>query len=241
MKRENDASALRRKHGFSYMEMLIATAVLALCAGIICDTMAFSVKYLQKRTRYNQAVILLDTLCAVVRNDLEYATKYYADGSIMRFVRDYAPVKQDNETDAPEKAQKPYADYDVRTWYGVGQWRTGNPDSYFDETLIQWRGIQDSAACPGQIIRKSEFFNDGQYFFDCVSPPESYADGDGAGLYAALEIAPAFVTTGEGVKKVDCFSVTVTLYDAPDKTAPILAQRRDFVVRLIQPIPVIEK
>ena len=235
MNKGNDASALRRRRGVSDMEMLIAIAVLAVCAELIFGAAAFGLQYLQKRIRYSQAVILLDTLCAVVRNDLEYATKCYADGSIERVIRDYDPGKAD-EPDGND-APKPYADYDAKTWYGVGQWRTGNPDSHFDETLIQWRGIGDSAARPGQIIRKSAL-SDGQYFFDCACPPESYESADGHRLYAAMKITPGFVAAGE---KVDRFSVTLTLYDAPDETAQVVAQRRDFAVLLVQPIPVIEK
>lgn len=222
MNRENDAPSVpRRRGGFTLAEMLLAIAVLALFADLIGSTVTFGVQYFQRRMRYSQAVILLDTLCAVVRNDLTYATKYYADGSIERVVRDYA-------------AQKDYA---VRTWYGVGQWRIDNPDSYFDESVIQWRGIQDSAACPGQIIRKSAL-SGGQHFFDCVSPPESYDSAGKSGLYAALEITPIFA---EGnANRVDRFSFTVTLYDAPDETAQIVAQRLDFVVLLVQPIPFVE-
>ena len=223
MSEENDApSVSRRRGGFSLAEMLVAIAVLALCADLIGSTIAFGVQYFQKRIQYSQAIILLDTLCAVVRNDLTYATKYYADGSIKRVVRDYA-------------AQKDYA---VKTWYGVGQWRADNPDSYFDESVIQWREIRDSAACPGQIIRKSAL-SGGQYFFDCVSPPEIYGEAGKNGLYAALDITPIFA---EGnANRVDRFSFTVTLYDGPDKTAQIVAQRPDFVVLLVQPIPVVEQ
>ena len=223
MSGENDAlSVSRRKGGFSLAEMLIAMAVLALCMGLISDAATFGVQYFQKRTRRSQAIILLDTLCAVVRNDLTYATKCYADGSIERVVRDYA-------------AQKDYA---VKTWYGVGQWRTDNPDSYFDESVIQWRGIQDSAACPGQIIRKSAL-SGGQYFFDFLSPPESYGDAVKNGLYATLDITPIFAKGH--ANRIDRFSFTVTLYDGPDETAQIVAQRLDFVVLLVQPIPFVEQ
>lgn len=217
MNRGTDAlSASRRRGGFSLAETLVVMAVLALCADLICNTMAFGVRCLEKRIRYSQAVVLLDTLCAAVRNDLEYAAKCYADGSIERLVRDYAAAK----------------DYGVRTWYGVGQWSAENPDSYFDETVIQWRGIQDSDASPGQIIRKSAL-SDGQYFFDCVCPPENYADG----LCADMEIAPGFVgDSGEGDNKIDRFVVTVTICDGPE-----VAAARDFGVRLVQPIPVIEE
>ena len=218
MNRGNDAlSVSRRRGGFSLAETLVTMAVLALCADLICNTMAFGVRCLEKRIRYSQAVVLLDTLCAAVRNDLEYAAKCYADGSIERLVRDYAAAK----------------DYGVRTWYGVGRWSAENPDSYFDETAIQWRGIRDSAAGPGQIIRKSAL-SDVQYFFDCVCPPENYA-GE---LCADMEIAPEFVgDSGEENHKIDRFVVTVTIYDGPE----IAARRQDFVVLLVQPIPLIEK
>ena len=223
MNGENDAPSVpRRRSGFTLAEMLLAMALLALLADLIGNTVAFGVQYFQRRVRYSQAVILLDTLCAVVRNDLTYATKRYADGSIERVVRDYA-------------AQKDYA---VKTWYGVGQWRTDNPDSYFDESVIQWRGIRDSAACPGQIIRKSAL-SGGQRFFDFLSSPESYADAGKNGLYAAMRVTAGRM---EGnANKIDRFSFTVTLYDGPDETAQIVAQRLDFVVLLVQPIPFVEQ
>lgn len=209
----------RTKGGFSYAEMLLVMLILALCSGFIGDAMSFGLSHLRRRTQCAYAVILQDTLCAAVRNDLEYATEYHSGGhSFARTVRDY----ENNR------------DIYVRTWYGTGQWRTGNPESYYDENALQWREIHDETACYGQIIRKSALI-DGA-FFDSLAPPESYSGYGEAesGLYAGMDMD--LFLTDEDAQKIDRFIVTIRIYDGPDSGADILTQRK-FTVFPVQRVP----
>lgn len=73
----------RRTGGFSYAEMLLTTLIFALCAELICNAMVFGVRHVRERTKRAHAVVLLDTLRAAVRNDLEYAEAYYHDNSFV--------------------------------------------------------------------------------------------------------------------------------------------------------------
>lgn len=210
----------RRKRGFSYAEMLLATLLLSLCAGFLWDTVALGVRQSQRRTHDGRAVMLLETLCAAVRNDLQYATKYYTDHSFERVVRDYAAKR----------------DYAVRTWYGAGLWRG---DASGAESETQWREIHDSGDFCGQIIRKSAL-SGGQYFFDCPAPPESYAD-EGE-LCAQMEILPIStdgalteILTGRDGTKIDRFAVTVRIYGGPDGGENPLVSR-EIVVVPVQPL-----
>ncbi|MBR3570483.1 MAG: hypothetical protein IKN96_06760 [Oscillibacter sp.] len=77
----------RRTGGFSYAEALLATLIFALCAELVCSAMVFGVRHVRERTKRAHAVILLDTLRAAVRNDLEYAKAYYHDNSFVCEVR----------------------------------------------------------------------------------------------------------------------------------------------------------
>lgn len=84
----------RRTGGFSYAEALLATLIFALCAELVCSAMVFGVRHVRERTKRAHAVILLDTLRAAVRNDLEYAEEYYHDNS---FVCNLGWVRYDTE------------------------------------------------------------------------------------------------------------------------------------------------
>ena len=248
MKRRVESS-----HGVSYLEMLLATLILALCSGFICDAMAFGFAHLREREKGDSAVILLDALCSAVRNDLEYATEYHSDNSFARTVRVAQSVRNDLEyateydsgsyaftrTLEDRENQQPLS---VLTWYGTGQWRADDPQSYEDAATIQWRGIpwRDSRNAKasenrdrGQIIRKIKLIN-GDYF-DCVAPPECYS-GYGEvknGLYAGLDIE--YVVSEDAANEIERFTVTIWIYDAPDTGANLLAQRK-FAVIPVQPI-----
>ena len=206
MKRRVESS-----HGVSYLEMLFATLILALCSGFICDAMAFGFAHLREREKGNSAAILLDLLCAAVRNDLEYATEWRSDNSFARTVPD------------GESGQA----LSVITWYGTGRWLADNEESCYDAEAIQWREIHDESARPGELIRKSKL-SDG-YYFDCVAPPECYSGYGGmeSGLYAKMELLPPD-TEAQGL---GMFTVTILIYDGAD----ILAQRT-FAVIPVQPI-----
>ena len=202
-KRRNE----RVLRGFSYAETLLAILILTLCSGFVCDAMGYGLRHLRERTRRAYAVVLLDNLCAAVRNDLQYATECASDRSFKCVVLDYETKK----------------DYDAITWYGVGQWRADDPQSYFDADAIQWREIGGENVPHGQIIRKTKLVEGD--FFDCAAPPECYA-GYGAvksGLYAGLEIEREFST--KAANKIERFTVAVRIYDGPDGDARILAQR----------------
>lgn len=112
--------------GFSYLEMVVVTLILALCAGMIVDTLSLGAKHLREQTKQSQAIMLLDTLSAVVRNDLFFARACHADGSFERLIQ-----------------RGVY----VRTWYGVGTWE-GDWQAVHDWTEV-------GEARKGQIIRKS--------------------------------------------------------------------------------------
>lgn len=112
--------------GFSYLETVVVTLILALCAGVIVDTLSLGAKHLREQTKESQAIILLDTLSAVVRNDLFFAKACHADDSFERLIR-----------------RGVY----MRTWYGVGTWE-GNWQAVND-----WTPARESKK--GQIIRKS--------------------------------------------------------------------------------------
>ncbi len=108
-------SAVRRKWnshgGFSYLEMLMVVFILSLCTGVISDTLALGVRHLQERTKHSQAIMLYDTLSAVVQNDLTYATGYKAYGAGKREGCFISTAK------------------DIRgfwTQYGIGEWDANN-------------------------------------------------------------------------------------------------------------------
>ena len=195
---------------------MLAILILSLCVGFISDAMGFGVKHLRERTKRAYAVVLLDILCAAVRNDLGYAVNYdAADHSFTRIVRDYEGKR----------------DVEAVTWYGTGLWRADSPESYYDADAIQWREIHAADARPGQLIRKSEL-SGGGFFFDCVAPPETYS-GYGevrTGLSAGVEVLPP----DPSARGVDFFTVSVRIYDAD---GGVLAQRK-FIVIPVCPIAV---
>lgn len=209
-------------HGVSYLEMLLVMLILALCTDFICNTMAFGFQHLRERAKRAYALILLDTLCAAVRNDLEYATNYDAAGdSFTRTVEGRFVI----------------------TRYGMGAWQADDPQSHYDADTIQWRGIawRDSSEEPfenpdrGQIIRKSKLINGD--FFDCAAPPECYSGYGEAksGLCAGLDIE--YVASEGADREIQYFNVSIRIYDAPDTDANLLAQRV-FSAFPVQPIPI---
>ena len=130
---------LNNHGGFSYREMLMVVFILSLCTGVISDTLALGVRHLQERTKQSQAIILLDTLFASVRNDLTYATRRYDDGAFDHIVH----MKNGN--------------FSVKTQYGVvDEWPKDKSDSY--QNPPEWTpapSTTDENPPKGQIIREN--------------------------------------------------------------------------------------
>lgn len=132
---------LNSRRGFSYLEMTLAALILALCMGVITDTLTLGVQHLRARTEQSQAVVLLDTLFASVRNDLTYATKYYAaTGRFEYTVRDNAQ----NVT------------YSLLTRYGVGEWPENDPDNYMNPPgWTPAESVETANPAKGVVIREN--------------------------------------------------------------------------------------
>ena len=209
---------LNNHGGFSYLEMLIVVFILSLCTGVITDTLALGVKHLQKLTKQTQAVILLDTLSAVVRNDLTYATDYYHSDQSFR------STNKDINT--------------LRTQYGTGEWDANealediDTDSISSEeeaiqaesSVMNWEPF--TANVPGQIIRRSLFPNSGppsSYYYSALTSSQDYSGKASGGITSQK---PLYATVGieeevphshhDTVDCVDKFKVSITIYNEPE-------------------------
>ena len=216
---------LNNHSGFSYLEMLMVVFILSLCTGVITDTLALGVKHLQKLTKQTQAVILYDTLSAVVQNDLTYV-KGYKEGC---FISDAKDIRG------------------LWTQYGTGTWDANNmlekdnanllaavtpdnPDTYWraynvkssnnddddddDDDKIVWKNWNDPTAKAGQIIRRSAIPDNGSVSF-FYSPLTSSQDYSGKGLGGITSNDPLYATISvEPDDEMKYFNVTITVYDS---------------------------
>ena len=203
---------LNNHGGFSYLEMLMVVFILSLCTGVITDTLALGVRHLQKLTKQSQATILLDTLSAVVRNDLTYATDY--DSSENSFISTAKDIKQ------------------LVTQYGTGEWDANKALQDTATNEMHWEA--SNANVPGQIIRRSQFSNGGSdsYYYSALTSSQDYSGKSDGGitsknsnssLYATIRIADEHSTHSDGKAYVDKFKVAITIYD---NTANVLAQKQ---------------
>ena len=213
---------LNNHGGFSYLEMLMVVFILSLCTGVITDTLSLGIRQLQKLTKQSQATILLDTLSAVVRNDLTYATDY--NSSENSFISTAKDIKQ------------------LVTQYGTGEWDANKAlenAKYpsLSEAIQATSSVMNwtTNAVPGQIIRRSVFpNNDGSFslYYSALTSSQDYSGKSDGGitsknsnssLYATISIADEHSTHSDDKAYVDKFKVAITIYD---NTANVLAQKQ---------------
>lgn len=234
---------LNNHSGFSYLEMLIVAFILSLCTGVLSDTMALGVKHLQERTKYSQALILYDTLSAVVQNDLTYVTGYKKGCfiSTAKDIRGFWTQYGTGTWDANNMLEKDtenanlcalndnfkanlgnqfdpnksetYAKY----WqvYNVPSSNSGDGDDDDDDDEIGWKKWDDTNAKAGQIIRRSVIPDNGSVSF-YYSPLTSSQDYSGKGLGGITANAPLFATISvvpDHETTVTYFTVTISIYD----------------------------
>ena len=153
---------LNNHGGFSYLEMLMVVFILSLCTGVISDTLALGVKHLQERTKQTQAIILLDTLFASVRNDLIYATP---------------PPNADKSFDHAVRDNIQNFTYSVTTLYGVAdEWPKDRSDNY-QNPPPGWEpvtSITNESPKKGQIIRENTLPSAVTYY-EPVTSVENYS------------------------------------------------------------------
>lgn len=151
---------LRRQTGLSFLELMITTFILALCTGIISDTMALGAKHLKEQTKQSQAIILLNTLCAVVQNDLTYATSY--DKNTKVFITTVEDTKA------------------FETQYGIGKWDSSKALRPVGDEQMVWNPA--SADKKGEIIRRGTVpVPDGSgepqyYYYTALTPSQDYSN-----------------------------------------------------------------
>ena len=209
--------AVRRKWnshgGFSYLEMLMVVFILSLCTGVISDTLALGVRHLQERTKRSQAVILYDTLWAVVQNDLTYATHY-------------------EEIDGEFYFKSNAKDIDRLKWvkYGTGNWDANEmvqqiptpPESYTD--VMGWQST--SSGQRAQIIRKGKTYGTEPFYY--YTPLTSSQDYSGKGIGGITSKSPLYATISIRVENGN-FKVTVSVYDSPT-AAPLMGGKELTVI-----------
>lgn len=194
--------------GFSYLEMLMVVFILSLCTGVISDTLALGVKHLQERTKHSQAIMLYDTLSAVVQNDLTYATDYKKIGEEYYF--------KSNAKDI-EKLK----------WvqYGTGNWDANEmvqaipdpPESYTD--VMDWQ-YSTSSGQRAQIIRKGKTYGTEPFYY--YTPLTSSQGYSGKGIGGITSNSPLYATIEISVEAGN-FKVKISVYDSDSLTAePIM-------------------
>ena len=227
---------LNNHGGFSYLEMLMVVFILSLCTGVITDTLSLGVKHLQKLTKQTQAVILYDTLSAVVQNDLTYV-KGYKEGC---FISDAKDIRG------------------LWTQYGTGTWDANNmlekdnaallaavtpddTDTYWNAYRVESTNDigwikQNTPDATGQIIRRTVIPDNGSVSF-FYSPLTTSQDYSGKGLGGITSNAPLYATISvepNDETNVAFFKVTISVYDGdtPDN-AKLLAGGKEFQVPTI--------
>ena len=241
---------LNNHSGFSYLEMLIVVFILSLCTGVLSDTMALGVKHLQERTKYSQALILYDTLSAVVQNDLTYVTGY-KEGCFISTAKDIRGLWTQYGTgtwDANNMLEKDTENDDLRTLNDRLKTKLGaefdpnKSDTYAEywqvynvpsSNDIGWQNTPDVA---GQIIRRTAIPDNGSvsFFYSALTSSQDYS-GKGLGgitskapLYATIFVEPNAETN------VTYFNVTISVYDGDTPgNAKLLAGGKEFQVPTI--------
>lgn len=203
--------AVRRKWnshgGFSYLEMLMVVFILSLCTGVISDTLALGVRHLQERTKYSQAIMLYDTLSAVVQNDLTYATGY---------------ASKDSNGQKQWYFKSNAKDIENLKWvqYGTGNWDANQMvQAISAPNVMDWQ-YSTSSGQRAQIIRKGKTYGTDPFYY--YTPLTSSQDYSGKGIGGITSKSPLYATIEIRVEN-EQFKVTISVYDSLTATEPLMS------------------
>ncbi len=205
LKKSSSLTARRKWNshgGFSYLEMLMVVFILSLCTGVITDTLALGVRHLQERTKRSQAIMLYDTLWAVVQNDLTYATDYKEIGGEYYF-------------------KSNAKDIDKLKWvqYGTGNWDANKMVQEISApNVMEWQ-YATSTSQRAQIIRKGKTYGAEPFYY--YTPLTSAQDYSGKGIGGITSKSPLYATIEIRVDSGN-FKVKISVYDSLTAATPLM-------------------